>query len=37
MPRVRLEPVILVFKEAKTFYALEREATVIGPFSSNKQ
>jgi hypothetical protein len=34
MPRVGLEPRIPVFKRAKTFYALDRAATVIGLWSN---
>jgi hypothetical protein len=30
MPRVGFEPVILVFKRAKTVHALDRAATVLG-------
>jgi hypothetical protein len=31
MPRVRIEPTIPVFQRTKTFHALDRAATVIGP------
>jgi hypothetical protein len=31
MPRVGLDPTIPVFEGAKTFLALDRAATVIGP------
>jgi hypothetical protein len=34
MPRVGLEPTIPMFQLVKAFYALDREATVIGPSSS---
>jgi hypothetical protein len=30
MPQLRFEPTIPVFERAKTFYALDRETTVIG-------
>jgi hypothetical protein len=30
MPLARFEPTIQVFKRAKTFHALDREATVTG-------
>jgi hypothetical protein len=32
MPRVEFEPTIQVFERAKTFYALDRAATVIGVY-----
>jgi hypothetical protein len=30
MPRMGFEPTILAFKQPNTFYALDREVTVIG-------